>query len=94
MQFIYGRGLDTNVHFFFSCDLYNNNRQKCLNDFNIYYKYKSLFKKLYIWIMSNENIKLISDLIDVNNSTCNTYKLDQIRKGINIIQIQYSFFWC
>lgn len=54
-------------------------------------------EKLYIWIMSNENIKLISDLIDyidVNNSTCNTYKLDQIRKGINIIQIQYSFFWC
>ena len=52
-------------------------------------------EKLYIWIMSNENIKLISDLIDyidVNNSTCNTYKLDQIRKGINIIQIQYSFF--
>ena len=47
--------------------------------------------------MSNENIKLISDLIDyidVNNSTCNTYKLDQIRKGINIIQIQCSFFWC
>jgi hypothetical protein len=39
-------------------------------------------EKLYIWIMSNENIKLISDLIDyidVNNSTCNTYKLDQIR---------------
>jgi hypothetical protein len=53
-------------------------------------------EKLYIWIMSNENIKLISDLIDyidVNNSTCNTYKLDQIRKRINIIQIQYSFFW-
>ena len=52
-------------------------------------------EKLYIWIMSNENIKLTSDLIDnidVNNSTCNTYKLDQIRKGINIIQIQYSFF--
>ena len=52
-------------------------------------------EKLYIWIMSNENIILISDLIDyidVNNSTCNTYKLDQIRKGINIIQIQYSFF--
>jgi hypothetical protein len=52
-------------------------------------------EKLYIWIMSNENIKLISDLIDyidVNNSTCNNNKLDQIRKGINIIQIQYSFF--
>jgi hypothetical protein len=45
-------------------------------------------EQLYIWIMSNENIKLISDLIDyidVNNSTCNTYKLDPIRKGINII---------
>ena len=52
-------------------------------------------EQLYIWIMSNENIKLISDLIDnidVNNSTCNNNKLDQIRKVINIIQIQYSFF--
>ena len=52
-------------------------------------------EQLYIWIMSNENIKLISDLIDyidVNNSTCNNIKLDQIRKVINIIQIQYSFF--
>ena len=54
-------------------------------------------EQLYIWIMSNENIKLISDLIDnidVNNSTCNNNKLDQIRKVINIIQIRYSFFWC
>jgi hypothetical protein len=52
-------------------------------------------EQLYIWIMSNENIKLISDLIDyidVNNSTCNNKKLDQIRKVINITQIQYSFF--
>ena len=52
-------------------------------------------EQLYIWIMSNENIKLISDLIDyidVNKSTCNNNKLDQIRKVINIIQIQYSFF--
>jgi hypothetical protein len=52
-------------------------------------------EQLYIWIMSNENIKLISDLIDyidVNNSTCNNSNLDQIRKVINIIQIQYSFF--
>ena len=52
-------------------------------------------EQLYIWIMSNENIKLISDLIDyidVNNSTCNNNKLDQIRKVINIIQIRYSFF--
>ena len=52
-------------------------------------------EQLYIWIMSNENIKLISDLIDyidVNNSTCNNNKLDQIRKVINIVQIQYSFF--
>ena len=52
-------------------------------------------EQLYIWIKSNENIKLISDLIDyidVNNSTCNNNKLDQIRKVINIIQIQYSFF--
>jgi hypothetical protein len=51
-------------------------------------------EQLYIWIMSNENIKLISDLIDyidVNNSTCNNSNLDQIRKVINIIQIQYSF---
>ena len=54
-------------------------------------------EQLYMWIMSNENIKLISDLIDnidVNNSTCNNNKLDQIRKVINIIQIRYSFFWC
>ena len=52
-------------------------------------------EQLYMWIMSNENIKLISDLIDyidVNNSTCNNNKLDQIRKVINIIQIRYSFF--
>jgi hypothetical protein len=52
-------------------------------------------EQLYIWIMSNENIKLISDLIDyidVNNSSCNTYKLDQIRKGINSLSIDSQRF--